>query len=183
MRNEYIFPAMLGNVQGNKGAPTAVKAKRDTSLTSTKQYIENDLVIVNSSGYTEKLIETTPASIANILLAGHTWDRKYATVDFEDDSVPSDADLINNLIQKGTRFIGTYQGTAADGADYTLVSADLNTFMRGTKLEMKYNATEKCMTIRNTSTNPTVQIVGIHKGIAGDLNPIVEFVFLDSVLA
>lgn len=167
----YIKPAPL--IWETNGLRQQVKAQRNSGLTGTSRYNNGDLVTL-SSGNTTRLIEATPANIANVLVAGHDWDNPVTV-----------GSLYNELIDPDEVWIATYQGSEADGANGLFEAADLALVQAFTSVELDYNATEDVMTVRAATTNPVVKLVGVYQGAVttDPLNVLVMFKWLPTKLA
>lgn len=158
----YMVPSPRQTSRLNP-APNQISAGYDGSLSGDNIYVAGDLGIVNTSGNFTKLVQTTPANIAGVILLEHNHAQAKAKGNFTNH-------LYGSIIPADEEWMFTYQGNASNGADYTMVSGDVADFREGTKYELVFNSTEKVMTVRNTTTNPTVVVVG-YQGAVGYKNP------------
>lgn len=164
----FIHPSPLNNRPGSR---RKVEAFRNSGLTGTAIYKYGDLATL-SSGNTTRLVEATPANIANVLIAAHDWTNP-----------PTVGKLYNELIHQDDEFIATFQGGEADGSDGVFDAAAFTLVKQQTAVEMDYNATEDKMTVREGTTNPTVKLLRVFKGGVGVANTIVVVKFLPARLA
>jgi len=139
------------------------------TASAAQQWERGDLVEVNAStGFVNKCIQTTPASVLRLAFAAAPYDiepldtTRYGY--YTDRGVPLDA------LREGHLVVFTYQGNAADGADKTFAAADLNAVRAQASRELVYNTAEEVMTIRHTSTNPTVKMKYVFRGEEDDIN-------------
>ncbi len=162
-------------VDGDREAMEFRRAGYDDDLTELSRYVEGDLVSV-ASGEVLKSVITTPANILPLYIAGQDWDQPFALPYFEERGVPL------NVIPQKNLFVMTYQGATANGTPHEFVTADLNAVRGGARREIVYNTVERCYTVRAGATNPTVQLVDVHKGAVGDTNVQVIVRILDPYL-
>jgi hypothetical protein len=160
---EYTHPFMLvdGDVQAMEQRYNP--GTFDDSLTESARYLEGELVSV-VSGLVTKSVITTPANIQPLFLAGQDWEQPFAKPYLRDMGVPL------NVIPRNNFFVFTYQHDALNDANHEFAAGDFQAVVNGALRELVYNTVEGCYTIRDGSTNPTVQLVGIFKGAVGDDN-------------
>lgn len=162
---DVIYPHML--VDGDREAMEFQRfpGTYDPDLTEANQYVEGDLVEVNSDGKVQKAVGTAAQVAAKALLfAGQSWDQAWAKPYFAEKGVPL------NVIPHKNRFVFTYQGSSADGTPHVFTEDDLEAVLQNLPREIAYNATEGALTVRNGSTNPKCTLKGIFKGEVGDEN-------------
>lgn len=175
MRHEYTHPFML--VDGDREAMEQRfdEGTYETGLAEANQYVEGDLVAF-VSGKVRKSVVTTPANITPLFFAGQDYVQPFALQYWEDRGVPL------NVIPQKNYVVFTYQDDAPDDDDHEFAAADLQAVLAGSRRELVYNTDEGCYTIRDGSTNPTVQLVAVHKGEVGDDNVQVIARILDPYL-
>lgn len=168
MRHEYVVPFAL--VHGDQEAPeqTFIVDGYDDTLTGDDRYVEADLVEV-ASGKVKRSQQTTPANVPALFLAGANWEQPFALTRGTT-KTRTIRDVPLNDIPDDNIFVMTFQKGAADGADYTLLAADLYAIQARERREIAWNNTEKCYTIRAGTTNPAVTLLGVYKGDVGDDN-------------
>lgn len=162
---KYVHPFML--VDGDKEAPEfeMIPGSYDATLATNAQYVEGDLVFADA-GKIKKVISATPATVAgyNLYLAGADYHQPFAKGYLLDAGVPL------NVIPRRNRFVMTYRGNAAAGADYTFASGDLQAVQSRAKREIAFDATEGCLVVTSGTTDVKCTLLGVFKGDVGDTN-------------
>ena len=162
---KHVHPHFL--VDGQRQAMEFARAEYDSTLTGDARYVQGDLVKV-VAGKVTKVATDTAADITGLCLAGQDWaqtglppsdpNHPAATHWFLARRVPL------NLIPVDNFFVFTFQGDAADGSDYTLLSGDVDLIKANTKVELDFNATEKCLVVTKTTTAPHVKLLALWNG-------------------
>lgn len=177
----YAVPHPLQTSQV-RAAPNQVAAGYDATLTGDNVYERGDLIQVNGSGNFTKLVETTPANLTGVLLAGHDHDQGTKVLEDVLGNKKWLDNLYGDLIPADEQWVFTYQGNAANTVNYTMAGGDVALFRSGVKAELIFNTTEKVMTVRHTTVNPNVEIMGLFKGAVGFTNPRVYVRWLAGML-
>jgi hypothetical protein len=166
----YIVPHMI--VDGDQPAmdQVMVEAGYDSTLTGNAIYVEGDLVEV-VTGKVRRSAQTTPANVPALFLAGANHAQPFA-ITRNGQSTRTIVDVPLNVIPDKNEFVMTYQGNAADGANYVFLAADLQAVQARARREIDFNddATVKAYTVRSGTTNPAVTLLGVFKGAVGDSN-------------
>lgn len=164
----YVVPHMI--VDGDQEAMEQVFVEDgyNAALTGDDVYVEGDLVQVTTGKVLRSQI-TVAANVPPLFLAGANHAQPFG-ITRGTQSTRTIVDVPLNVIPDKNVFVMTYQGNAADGADYTFLSADLQAVQARGQREIVWNDTEKCYTIRNGTTNPAVTLLGVFKGEVGDTN-------------
>jgi len=164
----YVVPHML--VDGDREAMEQVFIEDgyDDTHTGDEIYVEGDLVEV-ATGKVRRSAQTTPANVGQLFLAGANWAQPFALTRGTQ-TTRTIRDVPLNIIPDENTFVMTYQGNAADGANYVFLTADLQACQARARREIDFNATEKAYTVRSGTTNPAVTLLGVFKGEVGDSN-------------
>lgn len=172
-----VHPFALVNGDQEARGQKYVPGTYDDTLTGDSIYREGDLVSV-ASGKVLKSIITTPANVLPLYLAGADWAQPFAKDYLLAQGVPL------NVIFRDNLFVMTWQDASADGTPDELQAADKQAILQGARREIKFNAdaSAKCFTIRDGTTNPQVQLVDLFKGDVGDVNVQVIVRLLDPYL-
>lgn len=166
----YIVPHYLVNGDQEAMDQVFITDGYDDTHTGTEVYVEGDLVEV-VAGLVRRSAQTTPANVGQLFLAGANWDQPFAlTRGTQKTRTIRDVPL--NIIPTDNEFVMTYQGNAADGADYTFLAADLQAVQANERRELDFNsdATVEAYTVRSGTTNPAVTLLRVFKGEVGDTN-------------
>lgn len=160
---DYVHPHMLPN--GEQPAMDFKRVTRDSAgvAGTDLEYVEGDLVVAGADGLTKY----TNAALGLVGLAGRDYVQGFAKQYWLDAGEPV------NLIPDQNEFVMSYQNSAADGADYTFLAADLLAVEQGATRDATFNATEKAVTVRAASgTADTVQVrlLRVFSGAVGDTN-------------
>jgi len=163
---EYTHPFALPD--GSEEARDELFLPYDSTLAAGDQYEEGDLVTLDPADATPAVKKWTAAAAnSKLALAGAKFDQPYAKQYWLDEGVTI------NLIQQENYFIFTYQGATADGSDHEATAADIAAVQAGEVRDLKYNATEECITLRDssgTANTPQAKMVRVYKGGVGDNN-------------
>lgn len=160
---EYTHPFML--VDGDKEAMefSRIPGSYAANLTGDDIYLEGDLVELNA-GTVRKCTTTTAANVGQLFLAGADYVQPFAFDYYRDAGVPL------NVIPRRNRFVMTYRGSAAAGADYEFLAADKQAVQARARREIVFDTTEKCLVVTNGTSNARCTLLGIFKGDVGDNN-------------
>ena len=140
----------------------------DDTLTGDDVYVEADLVEV-ASGLVLRSQQATPANVPALFLAGADWSQPFALTRGSQ-KTRTIRDVPLNVIPDKNMFVMTYQDGTADGTAHEFLAADLQSVQARERREIAWNDTEKCYTVRDGTTNPTVTLLGVFKGEVGDSN-------------
>lgn len=172
MQYVHPFPILDGDREAMEFAMNP--GSYNPSLATAAQYQEGDLVTVDSNGQVAKATPTTAtaAAAAELFEAGADYHQPFAMQYLLDRGVPL------NVIPQRNQYVMTYQGDAIDGADFTLSAGNLpalkTAVAQHARRDVIYNATEGCLTVRNTSSaNSKVTLLGFfgEEPQEGDTNP------------
>ena len=162
---DYVKPYPLINPREPMGR---TRGGYDASLTAASKWSGGDLVEVNSSGNVQKCTQTTPASVLKLAFAPAPYSiaplntTRYGY--YTSRGVPLDT------MRDGHLVVFTYQGSAADAANYPWTAGDDAAVKQNASREIKYNTAQGVLTIRNTSSTANVILKRVVQGVVGDSN-------------
>jgi len=164
----YAFPYLLPD--GQQPAMDELLAKYDSTLVGDNVYVEGDLITISAAtGIVTKYNAVAAGSLLG--LAGADWSQPFAKPYWLSEGV------VINCLHRTHYMVFSYQaangGAVADGADALFAAADLAAIQAGAIRDLVFNATEKCLTLRDTVATlntPQAQMISVYKGIVGDNN-------------
>lgn len=162
----YVHPFMLPD--GTEEAMDEVLLPYDSTLAAGDQYVEGDLVTMDPTDTPPACKKwTTAAANSKLALVGQKFSQPFAKQYFLDFGVPV------NIVEQENYFVFSYQDATADGSDHAATAANIAAIQAGEIRDLGYNATEGCITIRDssgTANTPQVKMIRVYKGAAGDNN-------------
>jgi hypothetical protein len=146
-----------------------VRGGYNAGLTGDARYRLGDLVTTRAAAGVARSVEDTTASVVEKLaIAGQDWSMPKAFPYFLARGVPL------NRIDRRDEWVFTLQGEYDTDAQ-ALVKANA-------ALDVLFNATEKALTVREATASPTVKVLRVFEGEAGDTNVRVVVNFIEGKL-